>query len=285
MGVKLREKQLSTGQVSFYLDIYHNRKRWYEFLNIHINKKKSSADDKHKRQLANEARIARENELIVLDNGLVDKKKKLGDFIEWFEEYLKSKNRNNQYTCTLTNLKIFRGARRVKTEVEENGKVKRKFVFTGYRPLPFAHINEELIRDFKTFLVAKVSNNSAWSYMGVFKSGLSEAERIGIIQKNPFRLLDKKDKLKKKDIFRGAFTLEQLQMLADTPVRKMQPQYRQLFFFSCFSGLRWSDVNCLKWSEIIVKQIDGNEEWFIYFEQEKTEHIEYTPLSDQAVDI
>lgn len=30
MGVKLKEKQLKSGQISFYLDIYH-KTRWYEF--------------------------------------------------------------------------------------------------------------------------------------------------------------------------------------------------------------------------------------------------------------
>lgn len=40
MGVKLREKQMKNGQISFYLDIYHNKSRWYEFLNIHIQKNK-----------------------------------------------------------------------------------------------------------------------------------------------------------------------------------------------------------------------------------------------------
>ena len=55
MGVKLREKQLSSGQISFYLDIYHNKARWYEFLEIHINKNRPSPDDKEKKRLAQEA--------------------------------------------------------------------------------------------------------------------------------------------------------------------------------------------------------------------------------------
>jgi len=49
MSVKLREKQLKNGQISFYLDIYHNKKRWYEFLEIHIQKNKPCPDDKDKK--------------------------------------------------------------------------------------------------------------------------------------------------------------------------------------------------------------------------------------------
>jgi hypothetical protein len=56
MAVKLREKKLANGQVSFYLDIYHNQRRWYEFLNIRISRKKSTEEDKEKRKLAGEIR-------------------------------------------------------------------------------------------------------------------------------------------------------------------------------------------------------------------------------------
>jgi integrase len=66
-------------------------------------------------------------------------------------------------------------------------------------------------------------------------------------------------------------------------------QYKQGYFFACFTGLRWSDVNQLRWNEIIIKQLEVNgqleEHYFIYFEQEKTENIEYIPLSDNAVEI
>ena len=82
MGVHLREKKLGTGQVSFYLDIYHNKKRWYEFLEIHINKNRPSEQDKEKRRLAQEIRAKRENELIVQENGLVDKVKRKADFVQ-----------------------------------------------------------------------------------------------------------------------------------------------------------------------------------------------------------
>ncbi len=62
MGVKLREKQLKSGQISFYLDIYHNKTRWYEFLEIHIHKNRPSPDDKEKKRLGQEIRTRREHE-------------------------------------------------------------------------------------------------------------------------------------------------------------------------------------------------------------------------------
>src|SRR6185369_303244 len=113
-------------------------------------------------------------------------------------------------------------------------------------------------------------------------TGLEDAVRQEIIPNNPFRKLPRKDRLRQQDTFRKAYSLDELQKLAQTPC-KTHPQIKQAYLFSCFTGLRWSDVNPLRWSEIITKKIDGKEEWFIYFEQEKTEDVEYLPISDQGV--
>lgn len=270
MSVKLREKTIAGGMVSFYLDIYHNKARWYEFLEIHINSKKPSAEDKDKRRLANEIRAKREHELIVQDNGLIDKKKKLSLFIPFYEKYYnlvdengeKRKDANCLYSSALTNIKLF----------------------VGKNPLTFSKITMNWMKDLERFLLQRVSNNVALNYLKTINTILNEAVRKKIIPSNPWHEVPKHERLQKKQIFRVALTLEQLQMLADTPC-KIDYQFRQAYFLSCFTGLRWSDVNPLKWSEIIVKEIEGQEQWFIYFEQEKTEAIEYLPLTEQAVEI
>lgn len=275
MGVKLREKVLSNGQVSFYLDIYHNKKRWYEFLEIHINKKKPSPEDKEKKRLANEIRAKRESELIVEDNGLIDKKKKLGDFVPFIEDFFAQKTHNNQLTATLFNLKIYLGARPVK---EGNKTVLKGTV----QPLPFVKITTQWLKELERWLLGRVGNNTTLAYMKNINGALNEAVRRRIIPRNPYHDVPKHERLRKKDVMRTAWSLEQLQQLADTTCN-IDKQIKQGFFFSCFSGLRWSDVNCLRWREIKPKEIDGKEVYFIHFEQEKTEGIEYLQLTDQAV--
>ncbi len=263
MGVQLREKKMKSGQVSFYLDIYHNKKRWYEFLDIHINKKKPSPEDKEKKRLAQEIRSKRENELIVQDNGLQDKSRKKADFVSWFHSYMNAKKKNYK-----NNLKTY----------------KHLTAYVDGKPLSFQDITPDWIKDWSNYLLKKVSNNSAIDYNKNIFTALEEAVRKGIIYVNPFRKIPRHERLKVKDIYRNAWTFDELLHLMQTPC-KMEKQYRQAYLFSCFSGLRWSDVNPLRWTEIIIKNIDGKEEWFVYFEQEKTEDIEYLPLSDQAVEI
>lgn len=263
MGVQLREKKMKSGQVSYYLDIYHNKKRWYEFLEIHINKNKPTDDDKEKKRLAGEIKVKRENELIVQENGLVDKSKRKGDFALWYRNYTKGRKENQE-----NNLKT----------------VKHLEAFLNGKTLPFSSITPDWIKDFQKYLQSKVSVNTTVDYSKNLFTALEEAVRKEIIYVNPFRKIPRHERLRKKPVYRNAFTLEELQHLADTPCN-IELQYKQAYFFSCFTGLRWSDVNPLQWSEIITKKIDGKDEWFIYFEQEKTEDIEYLPLTDGAVDI
>lgn len=263
MGIHLREKKLGTGQVSFYLDIYHNKKRWYEFLDIHINKTRPTAEDKEKRRLAQEIRSQRENELIVRDHGLVDKQKRKADFIKWFEDYIKDgKKLSKRNNATLLHLKKF----------------------AADNPIPFSSLTPEAIKRFMRYLLTKVGENTAADYIKNLSAALEEAVRQDILQSNPVRKIPRHDRIKRKPIFRNSFSLDELQKLVDTPC-KIKPQYKQAFLFSCFTGLRWCDANSLRWSEIITKTIDEREEWFMHFDQQKTDDIEYLPLSSQAIEI
>ena len=144
MGVKLREKKMSNGKISFYLDIYHNKRRWYEFLEIHINKNKPTEYDKEKKRLANEIKVKRENDLVVNDNGLVDRSKRKADFVEWFDNYMKDRNlKNTNNISTLIHLKKFQDG----------------------MPLPFNTFTPEWIRSFTKYLLTIVSTNSSITYL------------------------------------------------------------------------------------------------------------------------
>ena len=263
MGVQLREKKMRDGRISFYLDIYHNKNRWYEFLDIHINKNKPSEADKEKKRLAQEIKVKRENDLIVKDHELTDRSKRKADFVEWFDNYMVDRN----LKCT-NNISTLIHLRR----------------FLEGKPLPFNAFTTEWIRGFTKYLLTKVSTNSATTYLKNLFTAMEDAVRAKIILQNPFRLIPRHEKLKRKPIFRKAYSLDELQTLWDTSC-DIEPQYKQAYFYSCFTGLRWSDVNPLRWSEIITKTVGGKEEWFMYFEQGKTEDIEYLPLSQQAVAI
>src|SRR6218665_69573 len=262
MGVQLREKAIGKGKVSMYLDIYHNKQRWTEFLKIHISKTRPTEADKEKRRLALEIKVRRENELIIKENDLPDRSRRKADFVAWYEGYINGKRYNSHAYSTLRMLQRY----------------------LGKQPLPFTAINQQWIKGFINFMLTRVSNNTAICYLTDVFTALEDAVIADIIPANPIRKIPRHERMKKQDIFRHAYTLEDLQILVNTPCN-IEPQIKEGFLFGCFTGLRWSDVNKLKWSEVIIKQVEGKEEYFIYFEQKKTAGVEYLPLSDQAVDL
>lgn len=282
MSVTLREKPIAGGSmVSLYLDIYHNGTRSYEFLNIKVNKGRASAEDKENRLLAQKIRSKREHELLVLDNGLTDKKKRLADFVQWYEHvYIPSKVWNTRLSSSLFSLKVFLGAKVHRTYNLVNGKKRRKDIVTGWKPLPFAHITPQWCVEFKNFLLGRVSANTTYDYIMTIFTALEKAVKQDIIDKNPFRKVDEDEWIQRTEPEREPHTIEQIQLLADTPC-PIHPQIKQAFFFDNFVGLRWGDLNSLEWTKILVK----GDNWYIATRQGKTGKFIYVPLADQAVDI
>ena len=56
-------------------------------------------------------------------------------------------------------------------------------------------------------------------------------------------------------------------------------QLKTAFLFACLTGLRWSDINKLVWSEVQHSDEMG---YYIRFRQQKTKGAETLPISEQA---
>ena len=109
-------------------------------------------------------------------------------------------------------------------------------------------------------------------------AALNMAVREGLIDRNPFKLLDAKEKPQKRSAMREFLTIEELRTLIATPCR--YNIVKKAFLFSCFTGLRYSDILALKWSEV-HKAADGKT-LYIEHPQVKTKKIVTIPLSQEA---
>ena len=79
--------------------------------------------------------------------------------------------------------------------------------------------------------------------------------------------------------------MDELKLLVKTKCR--YDLLKRAFLFSCLSGLRWSDVSKLLWSEVQEYRYtdkDGNKKtgWRIVFHQQKTKGLQYLDISEQA---
>jgi hypothetical protein len=128
-------------------------------------------------------------------------------------------------------------------------------------------IDHRFISEFEFYLrsVRKCNNNSALKYIKNFGKVVRICLASGWITVNPF--LNYKIKIKKVD--RAFLTKEELETMASkTFVSERLGLVKDIFLFSCYTGLAYIDVQKLKRSEI-VKGHDG-EQW-IFTSRQKTD--------------
>ena len=124
-----------------------------------------------------------------------------------------------------------------------------------------------------------LSNTTCRMYMTIVAAALTKAVNEGIIELNPFKQLEKKEKPKRDESSREFLTIEELKLLMATPCRR--EIVKHAFLFSCFTGLRYCDIKSLLWSEIHTA-VDGKTR-YLEHKQVKTKKVVTVPLSEEAL--
>lgn len=150
--------------------------------------------------------------------------------------------------------------------------------------LKFADINEKVCNDFREFLLTTksnksikttLSNNSAASYYNKFKATVRQAYIDGYLTID----LNKRIKsIKENTPAKSFLTIEELNKLVKTNCNN--PLLKKAALFSALTGLRFSDIQKLKWKEIQHSEDHG---YYISFIQKKTrDPEEMLNIPDQA---
>lgn len=263
MGVKLREKPLKGGGVSFYLDISHSGRRWYQFLDIKANGSRRRPEFVSQKKLAEKARDTKQYQLSVEKNQLPDESKSDTDFLAFVAERsttLRS-NRTYEYLCRLLQK------------------------YTGSEVLPMSEINKEFLIGFQDFLKkSELSNGTIYNVVHRCSTFINKAIEAELMNENPYAKIPKGLRVRLRAPTPKYLTLEQIELLASKS-KGVPEQLKQAFFLSCFSGLRWSDCSRLKWNQITKHRMEGEEISVLYLEQLKTKQGVHLPISEQAQQI
>ena len=153
------------------------------------------------------------------------------------------------------------------------------------REVTLGDVDREFCRGFAGYLTeaencrgGKLSLNSRFLYFSKFVAALNAAVKAGHIPSNPAALLDKTERPRFKQTERSYLTEEELQTLINTPNTHSSCDVSRAFLFSCFCGLRWSDISDLVWGDIRCRgdclQIEKR--------MVKTREMLYLPLSRDA---
>lgn len=107
-------------------------------------------------------------------------------------------------------------------------------------------ITENFCTRFRSYLLKKLTGKSPSDYFQAFKRVIKTAWKEGYFRINPAEdIKAKKNPSKKLWEF---LTAEEYIKLLQTPIYNQN--VKEAFLVSCYTGLRWCDVNMLKWDDI-----------------------------------
>jgi integrase len=267
--VRIRVKGLNNGCKSIYLDVYKGGKRSYEFLKLYLIPESSPVDKVRNKQtldMAREIQALRVLDLQRATHGLtgVIGKRQRTPVVAYIASTAEGKNASARYTRSAL-----------------------VALLDDYAPgVTFSDIDKDFCIQFMRYLmgaknrrnrreVKPLSANTRNGYASLFKTILRCAVADEIISHNPFDNIGRGDIPKPVKAEVSFLTIDEVRdfAAADTPYKSVQ----EAFLFACYTGLRYSDVKLLTWS-----QIRGG---MVYYRQHKTRKQEYLPLAKPAINI
>lgn len=275
MKINLRKRKLKDGRISLYIEYYkgyiktegkikHNRE--FETLELYLidQPKNSEAKRKNKEtiELAEKIRTKRQAEYDSGKFGFQNNSKININFIDYFkkltDERFNSTGNHGNWDSTYKHL------------IKHFGNT-----------LLFREFSSDKLKSFKDYLDYRattpsgkvISANTKASYFSKVKAALNQAFRERIIFENPGDLVKG---FPKAEVERPYLTFTEVQKLAQAECRI--PVLKHAFLFACLTGLRYSDIEKLKWKELR----ENEDELRIVFVQKKTDGLEYLYISQDA---
>ena len=272
----LRTKPVSKGRQSYYLDIYKDGQRKYEFLKLYLvpaTNEAAKIQNANTEQAAKAIRNQRELEIIQGKGGLAPVSNSKLLLLDWMEEYRKMKlatGQSNERALSvdkvITHLKAYAGEK-TKLSAVDSDFCKGFVAYLGNATSGKHTQNPK-----------PLASSTANAYFQLFTSALNEAVRQKKIAANPVLYLSREDKkpIKAEKSNRTFLTIEEVKQLATTDFKN--ESIKQAFLFACFTGLRISDIRNLTWGNIVER----NGSFFVTITMQKTREPLTIKLNKQA---
>ena len=277
--VRIRQKALKGGSTSLYLDIYYHGVRKYEFLELYLVPEQSPADKIKNTEVMAKAEMIKSERILQLQKAGIEKWEQIkqADILltHWLKKYSEetgfSDNTISSREKTLMHLEIY-----LKQSHQEH--------------IRLSDVSKDFCRGFIAYLRSAknlvfkereeiISQNTAYFYQHVLSASFNKAVSEGLLSKNPFNQLTAKEKIPMEESDREFLTIDELKHLAaaDCPNKAV----KHAFMFSCFTGLRISDIRQL--TSANIKKTADDKGLYIDVVMQKTKHKVTVPLSQEAL--
>ena len=268
--VRVRTKKLADGSESYYLDIYVDGKRSYEFLKMYHLPEVNAAVREQNRATRAAVETIKSQRIIDITNSKAGIKTKSAwaklALADWMERFYALQERKG-----IRNIEKLRSVIKVVNQYGRNtkmGDIDKKWA------LGFI---DWIQHTYKGRTGRPVSQGTVVSYISQLSIALNAAVRAECLGENPFMRLSAAERVKKPESKRQFLTIEEMKTLIATDCRS--EIVKQAYLFSCYSALRLSDIENLRWKDLVCN--DGR--YMIATVQQKTSTPIYTPLSKNAI--
>lgn len=235
MNVRLRNKSLAKGVIRYYLDIYIEGARSYEFLDVKIYPSDTKSIKDEKKKIAELIRSNKELELLTETTKYVPKHLKNVNFFDFADNFIENYTKKDLRMLKAT-LKQF-----------------KKYLKNNY--LTVVQVTPSIMYGFKDYLIdeCNLSGETPHNYFTRFKKILKSAEIKGLLKENPTSQIKFKKISSETNLKKQVLNTSELQTLANTKCGN--ENIKRAFMFACFTGLGEAELKLLKWSNITNNQI------------------------------
>lgn len=265
--VTIRYKALENGNQSIYLDIYHDGKRSYKFLKLYLVPETSPQAKIQNKNTMQAANAIKSQMILDITNGVagistVSRKASKIKLQDWFIECIENRRRTG---------KLAEGTLYNYDKVREH--------LESYKPdATLKDVDKDFCLGFIKYLDGKIQKSTAKTYFAFFKAILNKAVKDGLIERNPATMLDDDERICPPPRNRDYLEIDELKILLNSDFR-CKTDVKIAFFFSCFCGLRISDIRKLTWGDILT----NGEQPKARIVTKKTKKAEELPLSENAM--
>ena len=265
-AIKIRFKQLANGNQSIYLDTYKDGKRQYEFLKLYIVPEIDEAARLQNQNTLQAATTIKSQRLIDMANdeaGITKASQRskmlLIDWMRYYSDHKKKTGQSDAFSKqidkAIRHLVLYKG-----------DKVTMKDVDKAYCLGFIDYLNG-----------LQMANVTTAGYFRCLNCALNMAVKEDILPYNPITKISSDQRIKIPESTREYLTVDEVKTLITSDC--INEATKRAYLFSCFCGLRYSDIKALTWGDVLL---DG-EQYRVKIVMVKTQKTLYLPLSKEAL--